>query len=79
MIAMLLPPQEDGPRICVGVAAPAARGRADELGMARYMRDLVGRLDPEAATAGKLGLPQGRRAFFPEEKNQKTFASGALG
>jgi len=79
MIATLLPPQEDGLQISVGVAAPSARGRADELGMARYMRDLVRRLDPQAATIGKLGLPPGRRAFFPEEKNQKAFASGAHG
>jgi len=79
MIAMLLPPQEDGPRMCVGVAAPCPRGRADELGMARYMRDLVVPLDPEAQAISTRGLPPKRKAFFSEEKNQKTFASGARG
>jgi DNA-binding IclR family transcriptional regulator len=69
MIAMLLPPEGDGTPLCVGVTTTPARLRASERGVARMMRDLVGRLDPTVATIGKRA----------GDRHQSGFPAGSSG
>jgi DNA-binding IclR family transcriptional regulator len=60
-VAMLLPPQEDGARLCVAVAAPAGGFRVGEAATALYMRELIGRLDAAPAAIARRAAAAGER------------------
>ncbi len=61
MVAILLPPQEDGAQLCAAVAAPTGRFRQEAPSVVQYMRDLVGRSEVASPIAAKRAGAGGDR------------------
>ena len=76
-VATLLPPQEDGARLCLAVIAPAGGLRVGEAATARYMRELVGRLDVTPVTAGKRLVAGERRDVGFSRPDLHVFRAGS--